>query len=185
MNQNDIILTQTKKWIETFVLGLNLCPFARHPFKNGKIRYTIFNGEDGEQLAETLVRELAYISQTPPSVSETTLIIIPDILKDFHEYLDFLDLAEDIVAEFELEGVIQVASFHPDYQFEDTLVTDAENYTNRSPYPMVHLLREDSVTRAIEAFPEVGDIPAQNIETMNTLGIDKIKQMLNELKRTP
>lgn len=176
-------LQLTKNWLETFVLGLNLCPFARHPLRNGKVRFVVFEGDDLEALTETFVRELAYLDQAPPSVCETTLIILRDILGEFEEYLDFMEMSEIIVEQLELEGVFQVASFHPDYQFEETEPTDAENYTNRSPYPMIHLLREDSVTRAVEAFPEVGDIPARNIETMNNLGIEKIKSLLNDIRK--
>lgn len=185
MNQSDKVLQETKKWVETFVLGLNLCPFARHPYKAGKIRFIVFEGKDIEHLTETVVREIAYLDRTPPSVCETTLIIIRDFLGEFDEYLDYLEVAEYVLEQINMEGVFQVASFHPDYQFEGTMPHDAENFTNRSPYPMLHLLREESVERAIEAYPEVGDIPAQNILTMNELGAEKIKQMLNELKKTP
>jgi uncharacterized protein len=127
---------------------------------------------------------MAYLEETPPSVCETTLIILCDTLKEFEDYLDYLEVAEFILDEIELSHVFQVASFHPDYQFDETLPNDAENFTNRSPYPMLHILREDSVERAIEAFPEVGDIPAQNIETMNKLGTVQIKKMLHELKKS-
>lgn len=184
MNQNDKIISITQKWLETFVLGLNLCPFARHPYRNGKIRFVVFENENLEHLTELLVKEMAYLEKTPPSVCETTLIILRDGLKDFEEYLDYLEMAEYVLEQIDLSHVFQVASFHPDYQFEETLPNDAENYTNRSPYPMLHILREDSVERAIEAFPEVGDIPAQNIETMNKLGTEKIKKMLHELTKT-
>lgn len=184
MNQNDKIISITQKWLETFVLGLNLCPFARHPYRNGKIRFVVFETENLEHLTEMLVKEMAYLEQTTPSVCETTLIILRDGLKDFEEYLDYLEMAEYVLEQIDLSHVFQVASFHPDYQFEETLPNDAENYTNRSPYPMLHILREDSVERAIEAFPEVGDIPAQNIETMNKLGTEKIKKMLHELTKT-
>lgn len=185
MNQNDKIISVTHKWLETFVLGLNLCPFARHPYRNGKIRIVVFESDNLEHLTEMLVNEMHYLQETPPSVCETTLIILRDCLIDFHDYLDYLEVAEYVLEQMDLALVFQVASFHPDYQFEETLPNDAENYTNRSPYPMLHILREDSVERAIEAFPEVGDIPAQNIETMNTLGTVKLKQMLHELSKTP
>lgn len=184
MNNTDNVLEITKAWLETFVLGLNLCPFARHPFRTGKIKYVVFEGDDTEKLTETLVAELQYLDSTPPSVCETTLIILKEALPDFEEYLDYLEMAEIIVEQLDFEGIFQVASFHPDYQFDETLPNDVENYTNRSPYPILHLLREDSVERAIEAFPEVGDIPAQNIETMNKLGLQAVKKMLNDIKRT-
>jgi uncharacterized protein len=136
-----------------------------------------------EALTETLVTELNYLDSTPPSVCETILIILQDALPEFEEYLDYLEMAEFVIEEINFEGVFQVASFHPDYQFDETLPNDPENYTNRSPYPILHLLREDSVERAIEAYPEVGDIPAQNIEMMNKLGSSTIKKMLDDIKR--
>lgn len=184
MNQNDKFIRITKDWIETFVLGLNLCPFARHPFRTGKIKYVTFEGDNLELLTETVVRELEYMDITTPSVCETTLIILCDALTEFDDYLDYIGVVEYVVEQIKFEGVFQIASFHPDYQFEETLPSDVENYTNRSPYPILHILREDSVERAIEAFPEVGDIPAQNIDTMNKLGSEKIKKMMDAIKRT-
>ena len=115
---------------------------------------------------------------------ETTLIILPEVLDEFEAYLDFIDMSEFILEEVDLDGVIQIASFHPDYQFDETEPTDVENYTNRSPFPMLHLLREESVNRAIEAYPEIGDIPDNNIDTMNKLGLTRVKQMLDDISRT-
>lgn len=184
MKDKEQIIETTKLWLERFVIGLNLCPFAKHPFKNGKIRYIIFEDNDLEKLTELLLKEANELIETTPSVLETTLIILPEILDEFEEYLDYVEMAEFIFAEVDLEGVIQLASFHPDYQFEDTEPTDVENYTNRSPFPMLHLIREDSITRAIEAYPEVGNIPETNIETMNNLGLTRVKQMLDDINRT-
>ncbi len=184
MNENDIVIKITQDWIEAFVLGLNLCPFARHPYRAGKIKYAVFEGDNLELLTELLVNELEYLDITPASVCETTLIILKEALPEFLDFLDYLEVAEYVVEQIKFEGIFQIASFHPDYQFEDTLPSDVENYTNRSPYPILHILREDSVERSIEAFPEVGDIPAQNIDTMNKLGSEKIKKMLNDIKRT-
>lgn len=184
MKDKEQIIETTKLWLERFVIGLNLCPFAKHPFKNGKIRYIVFEDNDLEKLTELLLKEANELVETTPSVLETTLIILPEILDEFEEYLDYVEMAEFIFAEVDLEGVIQLASFHPDYQFEDTEPTDVENYTNRSPFPMLHLIREDSITRAIEAYPEVGNIPETNIETMNNLGLTRVKQMLDDINRT-
>jgi uncharacterized protein len=178
----DVIET-TKLWVERFVIGLNLCPFARHPFRTEKIRYLVFEGDNQETLTEKLVMEVNKLLETTPSVLETTLIILPDMLADFDDYLDYLEVAEFIMSELELEGLVQVASFHPDYQFDETDPSDVENFTNRSPFPMLHLLREDSVERAIEAFPEVGDIPARNIETMKNLGFDHVNKMFHDIKK--
>ncbi len=178
------VIETTKRWLESFVIGLNLCPFAKHPFRNNKIRYVVFEDSDLEKLTETLLIEANELVATTPSVLETTLIILPESLEKFEEYLDYLNMADFIFEEVDLDGVIQIASFHPDYQFDETEITDVENYTNRSPYPMFHLLREDSVTRALEAYPEVGDIPENNIDTMNKLGTTRVKQMLDDIIRT-
>ena len=184
MKDKEQIIATTKLWLERFVIGLNLCPFAKHPFKNDKIKYVVFEGEDLEKLTEIVLLEANELVATSPSVLETTLIILPEVLDDFQEYLDVLNMYEFILAEVELEGIIQLASFHPDYQFDETDMTDVENYTNRSPFPMFHLLREDSITRALEAYPEIGDIPENNIETMNKLGTTRVKQMLDDIIRT-
>ena len=184
MKDKEQVIETTKRWLERFVIGLNLCPFAKHPFRNNKIRYVVFEGNDLEKLTETLLVEANELVATTPSVLETTLIIVPETFDQFENYLDYLNMAEFIFEEVELDGVIQIASFHPDYQFDETEITDVENYTNRSPFPMFHLLREDSVTRALEAYPEVGNIPENNIETMNKLGLTHVKQLLDDIIRT-
>ncbi len=183
MTNNEIALKRTQNWLEDFVLGLNLCPFARHPFRNEKVHYVVYEGDNLENLTQIVVKELDFLNRVTPAVVETTIIILLDALKDFDEYLDFLEVVEFVVEKLDMDVAFQIASFHPQYQFEGTDETDAENYTNRSPFPMLHLLREDSVTRAVEAFPEVGDIPARNIQTMNDLGLLKIKEMLHAIKR--
>ena len=149
-----------------------------------QIRYIVFEGNDLEKLTETWLKEANALVETTPSVLETTLIILPEVLDEFEAYLDFIDMSEFILEEVDLDGVIQIASFHPDYQFDETEPTDVENYTNRSPFPMLHLLREESVNRAIEAYPEIGDIPDNNIDTMNKLGLTRVKQMLDDINRT-
>ena len=181
MKSSEAVLEITKRWLETFVIGLNLCPFARHPYRADKIRYVVVRGENKEQIVECLLVEIKEMLEVSPADIETTLLILPDALSEFDNYLTFLDMLEEIVVEIEVDGTIQVASFHPQYQFQDTEPDDVENYTNRSPFPMFHLLREASIERAIEAFPEVGDIPEKNIETMNNLGIYRVKQMLYDL----
>jgi uncharacterized protein len=172
-------IEKTKNWLEKFVIGLNLCPFAKHPFKSDKIRYIVSKETDLNLVAETFAKELAILAHADPVDLETTLVIIPDLLEDFEDYLNFLDFCEQLVEELEYEGLIQVASFHPKYQFDDTSPDDVENFTNRSPYPMIHLLKESSVTWAVENFDDVDDIPEKNIETMKNLGIDKIKALIS------
>ena len=184
MKDRQQIIDTTKLWLDRFVIGLNLCPFAKHPFRNDKIRYIVFEGSDLEKLTETWLKEANALVETTPSVLETTLIILPEVLDEFEAYLDFIEMSEFILEEVDLDGVIQIASFHPDYQFDETEPTDVENYTNRSPFPMLHLLREESVNRAIEAYPEIGDIPDNNIDTMNKLGLTRVKQMLDDINRT-
>jgi uncharacterized protein len=180
---DEVAIDLTQQWIEKFVLGLNLCPFARHPFKNDKIRYVVSKPQKDEDLIETLVTELFHLQNISPVVCETTLIIFPSYFEDFEEYLDFVDVSEIAISNLDMEGKFQIATFHPDYQFEDTEPDDVENFTNRSPFPMLHLLREEGLERAIEAFPEVGDIPEKNIETMRQLGLAKVIEMYDEFKR--
>jgi hypothetical protein len=171
----------TKEWIQQFVINLNLCPFAKHPFNAGTIRYTVFEGNDLESFLKTILEELTFLNETDASVCETSLLIHPEMFPDFSEYWDFQDVIDDILEECELDGVFQVATFHPDYQFDGTRKASPENYTNRSPFPMLHFLREDSVTKAVDTYPNVDDIPIRNIRIMNNLGSLKIKLMLNEI----
>jgi uncharacterized protein len=173
----------TKEWIQQFVIGLNLCPFAKHPFNADTIRYTVFEGNDLESFLKTIMAELEFLNSTESTVCETSLLIHPEMFNDFAEYWDFQDVVDDILEETELDGVFQVATFHPDYQFEGTRKASPENYTNRSPFPMLHFLREDSVTKVVDTYPNVDDIPIRNIRIMNNLGSLKIKTMLNEITR--
>ncbi|MCI0682711.1 MAG: DUF1415 domain-containing protein [Gemmataceae bacterium] len=159
------------------VIGLNLCPFARRVFEGDKIRYVVSAAEDDKGLLEDLARELQFLA-APIAGIETTLLIHPRAFTDFLDYNDFLDPADRLLAELGLEGVIQIAGFHPRYQFADTEADAAENYTNRSPYPMLHLLREDSVSAAADDPEELLEIPRRNIETLNALGIAKIRARL-------
>ncbi|MGO4381938.1 DUF1415 domain-containing protein [Pseudoduganella sp. RAF53_2] len=164
------VIAATRKWVEKAVIGLNLCPFAKAVYIKEQVRYVVSEAETPEELLELLMDELQYLSDTPAEKVDTTLIIHPNVLNDFEEYNEFLDVADAAVEDMELEGEIQVASFHPDYQFADTDKNDIGNYTNRSPYPTLHLLREESIDRAVEAFPEAEAIFEKNIETMEELG---------------
>jgi hypothetical protein len=166
------VLTATRLWLATAVIGLDLCPFARAPFSREKIRYAVSPAATPEALLAELIAELRALVAAPPEEIETTLLIHPHALTDFLDYNDFLGVAEAAVADLGLEGVIQIASFHPRYQFAGTGADDIENYTNRSPYPMLHLLREASVERAVAAFPEAAEIYERNIATMRRLGIE-------------
>lgn len=166
----DAVIALTQKWLEKAVIGLNLCPFAKAVHIKNQIRYVVTEASTDEELMEVLMAELELLAEASPEKIDTTLIIHPQVLNDFEDYNDFLDVADAALEEMDLDGILQVASFHPDYQFADTDKNDIDNYTNRSPYPTLHLLREESVDRAVEAFPEAEDIFEKNIETMRKLG---------------
>jgi hypothetical protein len=163
-------IARTREWLEKAVIGLNLCPFAKAVHVKGQIRYVVSDANTPEALLETLMNEMQHLADTPAEKVDTTLIIHPLVLNDFEDYNEFLDVADAALEDMGLGGELQVASFHPDYQFADTDRNDIGNYTNRSPYPTLHLLREDSVERAVDAFPEAEEIFEKNIETMEKLG---------------
>ena len=163
-------LAATRRWLERAVIGLNLCPFAKAVHAKGQIRYVLSDAEDPRDLLEQLAEELLLLRDTPAEQTDTTLLIHPQVLADFLDYNDFLGDADALVADLGLDGVIQVASFHPDYQFADTEPDDITNCSNRSPYPTLHLLREDSVSRAVAAYPDPGIIVERNMETLRNLG---------------
>jgi len=176
MNDNipdhDALIASTVNWMEKAVIGLNLCPFAKAVHVKKQIRYVVCDATTPEALLETLMDELQTLSDADPEQIDTTLIIHPGVLQDFEDYNEFLDVADVALDDMGLVGELQVASFHPQYKFADTHPNDIDNFTNRSPYPTLHLLREDSVERAVEAFPEAADIFEKNIETLRKLGHD-------------
>ena len=175
------IIEQTKHWISSFVVKLNLCPFAAFPLKNDQIRYTVYEGEDLGDLINLLDKELKLLQLSNPKEVETTLIIHPKLLNDFYDYNDFLEIANQRIFALELEGELQLASFHPDYQFGGTEKDDVTNYTNRSPYPMLHILREESIEIALENYEDPEAIPENNIATMNRLGREKILKLFKNV----
>lgn len=163
-------IAATRDWLEKAVIGLNLCPFAKAVHVKQQIRYVVSDATTPEELLELLMDELQLLADTPAEKIDTTLIIHPGVLSDFEDYNEFLDVADAALEDMQLDGELQVASFHPDYQFADTDKNDIGNYTNRTPYPTLHLLREESVERAVEAFPEAELIFEKNVETMEKLG---------------
>ncbi len=167
---DDDIIAATERWLEKAVIGLNLCPFAKAVHVKKQVRYVVSPATSPEALLEQLMDELQYLSDTDPEEVDTTLLIHPFVMTDFLDYNEFLDVADAAVEDMQLDGELQVASFHPDYQFADTDQNDISNYTNRAPYPILQLLREDSIERAVEAFPDAADIFEKNIETMRKLG---------------
>lgn len=176
LENDEEIIHAVRQWVETFVVGMNLCPFAKRELVKNRVRFVTTAATTAEQLLQVLQTELELLN-ADPSV-ETTLLIHPAVLQDFYDFNDFLGFADSLLVDMELEGIYQVASFHPDYQFGGTRSGDAENYTNRAPYPVLHLLREESLERVIADYPDVDDIPERNIELMNSLGQDKLQALL-------
>jgi hypothetical protein len=168
--ESDNIIATTKVWLEKAVIGLNLCPFAKAVQVKNQIRFVVSDATDDETLLIDFASELEILAMADPEKIDTTLLIHPSVLTDFLDYNDFLDLADAAIEELDLDGELQVASFHPDYQFEGTGPDDIENYTNRSPFPILHLLREDSIERAVAAFPDSADIYKKNMATLRQLG---------------
>ena len=175
----DRVIAATRNWMEKVVIGLRLCPFAASPYLRGLVRYRVSEQQSPEGLAEELAQELLYLAAVDPLLCETSLLIHPYVLGDFLEYNQFLDQADAAVAALGLRGELQIASFHPAYQFAGSAPDDVENFSNRSPYPMLHLLREASVTRAAATFPEVNEIGNRNMATLRGLGAVGFRKLLN------
>ena len=167
---HDAVIAATVHWMEKAVIGLNLCPFAKAVHVKRQIRYVVSDASTPEALLEQLMDELQHLADADPEQLDTTLLIHPNVLQDFEDYNEFLDVADAALEDMGFDGELQVASFHPDYQFADTEKNDIDNYTNRSPYPTLHLLREESVERAVDAFPEAAEIFEKNIATLRALG---------------
>ncbi len=164
------IIAATRRWLERSVIGLNLCPFAESVYHGGRVRFRVSEQRSAASLLDELRAELTGLIAADPLRCETTLLIHPWVLGDFIEYNEFLDACDEAVVDLGLEGELQVASFHPQYQFAGTQAEDIENYTNRSPYPMLHLLREASIERAIAAVADPDEIYRRNIRTLRELG---------------
>lgn len=165
------VVNATRAWIERAVIGLHLCPFAKSVYVRDQVRYVVSEAQDGKVLRADLERELRALVETDSHVVDTTLLIHPHALTDFLDYNDFLAVADSAIERLGLRGVVQIASFHPAYQFAGTATDDVTNFTNRSPYPMLQLLREASVSRAVATFPDAHDIYRTNIETLRRLGV--------------
>ena len=168
--EHERVIRHTQEWLNKVVIGLNLCPFAHAAHANQRIRFVMSTAQDEDRLIADLMREMLTLVEASPEETETTLLIHPWVLTDFLDYNDFLDSADAALDDLGLSGVLQVASFHPHYQFADSAADAIENYSNRSPYPMLHLLREDSVSRASDTYPDIASIPETNIATLRKLG---------------
>jgi len=169
------IIKPVRHWVETLVVGLNLCPFAKRELINNRVRFTVTEAATEQQLLETLQAELQLLNDDQSI--ETTLLIHPDVLQVFYDYNEFLDYADGLLVQMELDGIYQIASFHPNYQFADTEPDDVENYSNRSPYPLLHLIREQSLEWAIASHPNPDQIPQRNVDLLKSLGQDKMQAL--------
>lgn len=167
-----IVIGDTVRWLEHAVIGLNLCPFAKGVHVKGQIHYVVSQATDAEGVAHDLHRELEALAESHPDQRDTTLLMLPQALADFMDFNDFLEVADAMVEELELGGILQVASFHPRFQFEGTEVDDVTNCTNRAPYPTLHLLREDSIDKAVQVFPEAETIYERNMQVLEEMGIE-------------
>ncbi len=167
----EVMVQDTLRWLERAVIGLNLCPFAKSVYVKGQVHCAVSGAADLEALRDDLLNELHSLVALEPSVRDTTVLVVQNLLQDFYDYNDFLNVADDCLLALNLEGVIQIASFHPHYQFAGTDEDDITNFTNRSPYPTLHLIREASIDRAVAAFPNAKDIFETNMTTMNQLGL--------------
>ncbi len=179
MDKTDILLA-TQTWLEKAVIGLNLCPFAKAVHVKKQIRYVVTDAATTVELYSILLSELEFLLAADPAEVETTLLIHPSVLHDFLDFNDFLDVADALLVELNAEGLLQIASFHPDYQFFGTKQDDIENYTNRAPYPILHLLRESSIERAVNSYPDTDEIVQKNIDTLRQLGLQGWRRLFAE-----
>jgi hypothetical protein len=168
----DEMIAATRRWLERAVIGLNLCPFAKAVHAKDRVRYVLSAATDSDALLTDLEHELQYLAAVSAEETETTLLIHPYVLEHFDDFVSFLDLVDVVVRTHGLEGKLQVANFHPAYCFSEAQPEDLGNYTNRSPYPTLHLIREASLDRAVAAFPDAAQIYARNIETLQGLGLE-------------
>ncbi len=176
MQKNEIV-EDVRRWLESFIIELNLCPFAKRELVKDRIRFSVSSAESSAQLLAILLEELQFLESN--AEVETTLLIHPNVLQEFDDYNQFLDLADGLIVQEGYSGIFQIASFHPQYRFAET-VDEAENYSNRSPYPLLHILREASVAREVASYPDISAIPQQNIQLLRKLGVAKLRSLLQQ-----
>ncbi|MDZ4725597.1 MAG: DUF1415 domain-containing protein [Leptospira sp.] len=179
-NNENIIIQKTKSWLEKIVIGLNLCPFAKSVFIKNQIRFAVTLTTSKKELGQILTSEFDLLLNLEKEKTETTLLIIPNLFPRFLDFNDYLAEAEERLGKANLEGVLQIASFHPDYQFAGRKPDDPANFVNRSPYPILHLLREESIEEVVEHYPNIDDIYPNNIQTLRNLGIEAWKSLQDE-----
>jgi hypothetical protein len=172
---------RVRAWLQRFVVGLNLCPFARPVVNSEALRVVVCEATQHQDITAVFMTELDLIQRSSESIVATTLLAIPYALCDFEEYLDFIEEAESLLEEVGLSGVIQLASFHPEYQFEGEPAASAGHYTNRAPFPLIHFLREEMMTRVLDQFPDPEQIPQRNIQRLEVMGVATIEEMLKSL----
>jgi len=173
--ENDVIQT-TQHWVDKMVVGLNLCPFAKRSIDHNQLRYVVDTRDDIESITQRLVEELERLVNDHSI--ETTLLIHPNFTTEFDAYLDYLSGVDDLIEALGYSGIFQVAGFHPNYQFEGVAEIDPANHTNRSPFPMMHLLRESSVAWAVETHPDIDSVPERNVELLRGMGERGIKALI-------
>ncbi|AJR05398.1 DUF1415 domain-containing protein [Photobacterium gaetbulicola] len=173
---------QVQQWLEQVVIGLNLCPFAAKPNRNQQIQIFISEAQSEDILLEEIYQQLKQLDRTPVDELETTLVVTPGLFDDFADYNQYLDLIDALVFQMGYQGIYQVASFHPDYCFHGTEPEDAENLTNRSPYPIFHLIREESMEKVLKHYPDPEGIPERNIERVEGLSPEEIEKLFPFLK---
>ena len=171
-------ITQTQKWLNTVIIEYSICPFAKREFVNNTIHYEIIENDSIEQQLEQLILSCEKLDDDDSI--ETSLLVFPDSLSSFDDYLDFVEIAEALIHKQHYEGIYQLASFHPQYCFADTDEDDASNYTNRSPYPMLHILREASLEKVLASYPNPENIPERNIELTRNLGLTAMQKLLSD-----
>ncbi|MGD2117949.1 MAG: DUF1415 domain-containing protein [Chromatiales bacterium] len=174
----DVAEQRTRCWLERWVIGQNLCPFAGHPYREGRVRLACSEADDSDALFRFVLDEIDLLLDKSADEIETSVLIVENSLVNFDDYLDFLELLQRVVDETNLTGVLQIASFHPDYCFEDVQADDVSNYTNRSPYPLFHLIREQSLEQALAHYPNPEQIPQRNIELLRDMGVHKVREYL-------
>ncbi len=177
------MLSLTVRWLERAVIGLNLCPFAKSVHVKGQIHYRLSHATQKQELLQVLQEELQALQATDPAVRDTTLLILADCFPDFLDFNDFLQDADDVLYTLGLDGTLQIASFHPRFQFAGTTEDDITNFTNRAPFPVLHLIREASIARAVEAFPDAEMIYEKNMRTLEDLGRAGWKELGLEIER--
>lgn len=174
----ELVVEQTQSWVRSFIVGMNVCPFAKREVDRGSVRYVVVRSRQPNVALEELMAEIDWLDQH--SEVETTLMIFPTLFSDFMSYLDFVDDSEQLMFEQECEGVYQLATFHPKYCFAGAEEGDVSNFTNRSPYPMLHILREASLEKAIEFYGDTAEIPERNIKLMETTGHEALAKLMQQ-----